>query len=194
MALCEFVDENFNTAIEYRKNIYEIDQTWITNLALLGEYCMMNGDYLNSLKYIKEWLDRSNSLSEGGLYGLHRVGWAYWMNGFEEEGARYFSTQIANCKQLIESGRTLKYTYRKYYDLAATYAFMGEKEKAYESLRNFNKSQMFDKWWCLYVRYDPLLDPIRDEPEFQQIARDVEAKYQAEHERVRQWLEENDML
>jgi molybdopterin converting factor small subunit len=35
---------------------------------------------------------------------------------------------------------------------------------------------------------------IRDEPEFQQIVRDVEAKYEAEHERVRQWLEENDML
>ena len=31
-------------------------------------------------------------------------------------------------------------------------------------------------------------------PEFQQIVRDVEAKYQAEHERVRKWLEENDML
>ena len=27
-----------------------------------------------------------------------------------------------------------------------------------------------------------------------QIERDVEAKYQAEHERVRQWMEENDML
>ena len=41
---------------------------------------------------------------------------------------------------------------------------------------------------------DPLFDSIRDEPEFQQIVRDMEAKYQAEHERVRQWLEENDML
>ena len=35
---------------------------------------------------------------------------------------------------------------------------------------------------------------IRDEPEYQLIARDVEAEYQAEHERVREWLEENDML
>ena len=32
------------------------------------------------------------------------------------------------------------------------------------------------------------------EPEFQQIVRDVEAKYQASHERVRKWLKENDML
>ena len=44
------------------------------------------------------------------------------------------------------------------------------------------------------VKTDPLFDSIRGEPEFQQIARDVEAKYQAEHERVRKWLEENDML
>ena len=29
---------------------------------------------------------------------------------------------------------------------------------------------------------------------YQKIVRDVEAKYQAEHERVSQWLEENDML
>jgi TolB-like protein len=35
---------------------------------------------------------------------------------------------------------------------------------------------------------------IRDEPEFQQIVDDVEAKCQSEHERVWQWLEENDML
>jgi hypothetical protein len=45
-----------------------------------------------------------------------------------------------------------------------------------------------------YIRNDPLFDSIRDEPDFQQIVRDVGAKYLAEHERVRQWLEENDML
>jgi hypothetical protein len=44
------------------------------------------------------------------------------------------------------------------------------------------------------VSSDPLFDNIRDEPEFQQIVPDVEAKYHAEHERIRQWLEENEML
>jgi hypothetical protein len=41
---------------------------------------------------------------------------------------------------------------------------------------------------------DSNFDSMRDNPEFRQIARDLEAKYQAEHERVRQWLEENEML
>ena len=44
------------------------------------------------------------------------------------------------------------------------------------------------------IKNDPLFNSIRDEPEFQQIVREIEAKYQAEHKRVRKWLEENDML
>jgi molybdopterin converting factor small subunit len=49
------------------------------------------------------------------------------------------------------------------------------------------------EWVRLRIN-DPHFDSIRDEPEFQQIVSDIEAKYQAEHERVRKWLEENDML
>ena len=49
-------------------------------------------------------------------------------------------------------------------------------------------------WAVFWIKNDPLLNSIREEPEFRQIVRDVEAKYQAEHERVRQWLEDNEML
>ncbi|MEI6047521.1 MAG: hypothetical protein WCS03_01360 [Bacteroidota bacterium] len=44
------------------------------------------------------------------------------------------------------------------------------------------------------IKHDPLFNSIRNEPEFQQIVRDIEAKYHADHERVRKWLEENQML
>ena len=46
----------------------------------------------------------------------------------------------------------------------------------------------------MLIKNDPLFNSIRNEPEFQQIVRDVEAKYQAEHERVRKWLEEQGKL
>jgi len=80
------------------------------------------------------------------------------------------------------------------YDLAAVYAFRGEKERAYENLKIFNQRERMPFWMNDLIKYDPLFDKIRDEPEFQQIVRDVEVKYQEEHVRVRQWLEENDML
>jgi len=44
------------------------------------------------------------------------------------------------------------------------------------------------------IRNDPLFDNIRNEPEFQQIVRDYVAKYQAEHDRVAKWLEDQGML
>ena len=40
------------------------------------------------------------------------------------------------------------------------------------------------------IKTDPLFNSIRNEPEFQQIVKDIEAKYQAEHERVKKWMEE----
>jgi len=49
-------------------------------------------------------------------------------------------------------------------------------------------------WRASRIKDNPLFDSIRDKPEFKQVVRDIEATHQAEHLRVRQWLEENDML
>jgi hypothetical protein len=122
------------------------------------------------------------------------VGYAYWMNGFKAEAEQYFEMQLEHCNNLINSGRPYAQLYMTYYDRAGVYAFRGEREKAYADLRMYNLRQRHGYWFVQLINNDPLFDSIRDEPEFQQIVRDIEAKYQAEHERVRQWLEENDML
>jgi hypothetical protein len=44
--------------------------------------------------------------------------------------------------------------------------------------------------WVTRIKNDLFFSTIKDEPEFQKIVRDVEAKYQVEHEKVRKWLEE----
>ncbi len=84
-----------------------------------------------------------------------------------------------------------------YYDLAALYAFGDERVKALDNLKVFNQKmerEIIGLWKVTQIKNDPLLDNIRDEPEFQKIVGEMEARYQAERERVRQWLEENDML
>ena len=81
-----------------------------------------------------------------------------------------------------------------YYDLAGVYAFRKERDKAYENLRIFNKKPIMSFWMVSLIKTDPLFNSIRNESEFQQVVRDVEAKYQTEHERVKKWLEEQAML
>ena len=194
LRICEYVNEDFPLAIEYLKKSYALDSANTSIHSYFGEYYMLNGDFVQSLKHYKKWMEETDLTGQNAVFGWHRVGWAYWMNGFKEEGEAFFLKQIEYCNHILEMGRVIGTTFRNYYDLAATYAFMGDKEKALLNLSEFKKYLTGDRWGVMYFNNDPLFDPIRDEPAFQQIVRDVEAKYQEEHERVRQWLEENDML
>jgi hypothetical protein len=95
-------------------------------------------------------------------------------------------------EESIKMGRF--YSIDANYDIAALYAFLGEKKKAYENLRSVNKIRICPLWLLNLIKNDPFFDSIRDEPEFQNIVIDLESKYQAEHERVRKWLEEQEKL
>jgi len=111
-----------------------------------------------------------------------------------EEAENYFKQQVKYNLQSIELGRAIETSKVAYYDLAAAYACLGEKQKACIYLNEVKKRRFIPLWWLVQLKLAPLFENIREESEYQQIIRDVEAKYQAEHERVRQWLEENDML
>ena len=115
-----------------------------------------------------------------------------WVIGNKKEAEYYSDKQVEYCLENIKKADTGAASINEfYYILAGIFAFRGEKEKAYENLRVFNQNEK-GGWllWVTLIKNDPFFDSIRNEPEFQQIVRDVEAKYQAEHERVRKWLEE----
>jgi hypothetical protein len=112
------------------------------------------------------------------------------VNGFKEEADYYFNTALDFHNELLKLGRaqcTL-------YSLAGLNAFRGDRDNAYGYLRQVNKRSRMPLYYIKIYKYNPLFDNIRDEPEFLQFLQDVEAKYQAEHERVGKWLEENGML
>src|SRR5664280_1659883 len=189
----EFWLANFNKSIEFAEKGYAIDSTNEDILYCLGHNYSWLGKYKESLKYYKKYYERL--ITHGALTtgGMHRIGYAYWQNGYKKEAEYYFNEQIKYCNRMIELKRSLS-GLNAYYDLAGVYAFRGEKDKAYKSLKSFDQMQRIPLWMSMLIKTDPLFNSIRNEPEFQQIARDVEAKYQAEHERVRKWLEENGKL
>ncbi|MBA7522906.1 hypothetical protein ES705_15026 [subsurface metagenome] len=185
---------NYEKAIEFGEKGYAIDSNNINILIRLGESYISLDQYEESLKYYKKWFERLKALGNLDLNDMHRIGFAYWKNGYKEEAEYYFNEQINYSNRMNELGRYPAQQLYTYYNLAGVYAFRGEKDKAYENLRILNQRQRMPFWMVYYIKNDPLFDSIRDESEFQQIARDVEAKYQAEHERVRKWLEEQGML
>lgn len=185
---------NFKKSLEYDLKAYALDSGNIDFCYVIAQDYMFLNKNEETLKFIKEWQKRSKSINNNDLFGAHRIGWAYWQNGYKKEGQYYFKKQIEYCDKVQKMGRTNYDPLRPSYDLAATYAFMGDRINAYLYLKMWSKISVCPLWWLNCLKYDPLFVNISNEPEFQQIIRDVEAKYQSEHERVRKWLEENKML
>jgi TolB-like protein/Tfp pilus assembly protein PilF len=191
LSYLEFCRENFKNATIYVKEAYSGDTNDVQILDRLGESHMFLGQSEESLKYFERLKKESSSLIEGTIFATHRIGWAYKQQGFEREARFYFNEQMNYCKKMIDLGRG---TIRQYYDLAAVYASMGDKEKALVNLRIYNQKSYPNLWIRTGIKHDPAFNSIRDEPEYQKIFREYEAKYQAEHERVGKWLEEQGML
>ena len=172
---------------------YKMDSTNNLILEYMGSYYHTNGQFKEALDFIRKYLIRLKEQGITRVNNMHRIGQLYSKIGIMDSADYYFIKQIEYCNEAIRLGRPYG-IYYAYYDLAGVYAFMGDNKKAYENLKIFNQRQRMPKWAVEYLQTDELFNSIRNEPEFQKIAREVEAKYLAEHERVKKWLEEQGML
>jgi TolB-like protein len=185
---------NYKKALEYFNNAYAIDSGDIDVLKDLGYCHMFLGQYGESFQYYKRCAQKLKTSGQLSIDYLHRIAFIYRQNGYKAEANEYINKQKIICEESIIKNRATAKDLTAYYDLAGVYSLMGKREKAFQNLRIWAKMPVFSVWWVTIIKKDPLFDSIRNEPEFQQIVRDMETKYQAEHERVRKWLEEQGML
>jgi TolB-like protein/Tfp pilus assembly protein PilF len=73
-----------------------------------------------------------------------------------------------------------------------TYALQGEKQKALSALRQAI-NEGWRRFWWYYLKYDPILESLHDEPEFAAIVAEIEADMAAQLARVRE-MERNGEL
>ena len=190
----EFYNGNYEKAIEYGDKVYAIDSTSaFLNIFLTLSHIFL-GNYEKSLKYLNNHLESLKALGEIEINNMWIIGYIYWKNGYKEKAEYYFEETIKNSNIMIDLGRGYTLLPDVYYDLAGIYAFRGESDKAFKHLRIFSQKNCVDLKWGILLKNDPLFNSIRDKPEFREIQKEVEAKYQAEHERVRKWLEEEGKL
>ncbi len=188
MAWLEFSNENYSAALDYARKAQSID----TAITIELNYFFGPGDYKEeALKNVKSYVAHNRRSGSLILQQTHRIGWVYWINGRHEEAEQYLNQQIKIGEESIRLDRTIAQKKAAQYDLAGTYAFLGNKEKAYLYLDEFNTMSFFPRWWISLAKTDPLFDSIRNEDHFQKVLQNMISKNQAEHERVRQWLEEN---
>jgi tetratricopeptide (TPR) repeat protein len=186
----EFNLGNFEEALKLVKKAHEIDSTFLPSLMF---YCVLSGHNDEAYIHANKLIQHSKKSGALNLAESHRIGYAFWKVGKFKEAEYYFNQQIKYSKETIKLGRELTQSKGASYDLAGTYAFLGDKVKAYQYLDEFDKQNYYSLWWINLAKHDPLFASIRDEERFQKILHNMEAKYLAEHERVRKWMEEQGM-
>jgi TolB-like protein/AraC-like DNA-binding protein len=186
----EFFYGNFEKSIEYGDKVYANDSASTILNSFLSSSFLFLGNYKKSLKYLNKQLESYKSLGKIDAAGMWIFGYIYWKNGYKEKAEYYFEETIKNHNRMLELGRGYALLPDLYYDVAGIYAFRGETDKAFKNLRIFSQKNCEAIHWDMFLKNDPLFNSIRDKPEFQEIQKEVETKYQAEHEKVKKWLEE----
>ena len=185
---------DYKKAIEYFEKRYLKDSVDAVVLDLLGYFYSFPGQYQESLKYSKKYISLLKSKGQTDPPLEPFIGNAYLQNGYKKEAEYYFDKQIEVVNSHLYKSRHPEASIYADYALADIYSCKGDKRKAYEYLKNFDHAKTVSLDWVTLIINDPLFNSIRNEPEFQKIVSDVEARYQAEHERVRKWIEEQGKL
>jgi TolB-like protein/class 3 adenylate cyclase/tetratricopeptide (TPR) repeat protein len=193
-AYFEICNGDFQAALEsYHKN-YESDSSNIHTITNLMRCNILLENTQEAYKYALLLIELSELDRGAGLTIMFRLGYTFWHAGKTEEAKYYFDKQIEYCLESIRLNRVYAVNKWAHIDLAAVYAFLGEKEKAYQYLKEFDKRHFETLWSVNVLKHDPLFNNIRNEERFQKFLQSVESKYQKEHERVRVWLAEEGML
>ena len=82
----------------------------------------------------------------------------------------------------------------KHLSLAAYYAYQGDTANAIEHLSLFSQQENFHYWIILFLEIDPLVDNIKDLPEFKKILSEIEIKFWNYHKQIKASLEEKELL
>ncbi len=144
-------------------------------------------DYKKAYEYYKKLLDVKEALNlDIYRYENDKIGVVFSKVGLVEKSEEYFNDFMVQC-EYDES-------IYKHLNLALLYSYKGNTVKAIDELKLFSQVDNYDLWVILFVKIDPLVDNIKDLPEFNKILRDIEIKFWNSHNQIKASLKEKGLL
>jgi tetratricopeptide (TPR) repeat protein len=177
---------NYEKSLEYFRRAYNNRANYSEVIYRLGKNCMLTGKYKESLKYFREYTAIVQNYDP-------RIAYTFFKSGLTKEAEKYFSEYLDFCQDILKSSRPYSQINWAYYDIASIYSFRGDKENALKNLKLYSRNKNCELWMLTDMKFDPLLSNIRNEPEFIQIEKEMENKYQIVSAEVGKWIKEQRM-
>ena len=135
-------------------------------------------DYPMAYRYYKTFLEIKKALNLD-VYQMEnaKIGVVYSKVGLKEQSEKMFDDYLASA----EKDKSIY----KHLSLAVYYSYQNEPDKAIQHLKQFSQQDNFHYWTILFLKMDPLVDNIKDLPEFKRIYKEMEAKFWKNHRQIK---------
>jgi tetratricopeptide (TPR) repeat protein len=152
----------------------------------LGRLCYSMRDYKASYVYYKKFVDMRERQHMELFKNMDlNISIVYEKMGFKEKSEELLRTY----KQFADEDKSI---YKPLYE-AMYYARLNDKQKAIENLKLFAQRDNF-QYWILLLDTEPLVDGIKNDPEYKAVMKEIESKFWARKEKIREHLEEEGLL
>jgi TolB-like protein/AraC-like DNA-binding protein/tetratricopeptide (TPR) repeat protein len=191
---------NNESVVNYAHKIYNADSLNLGKLLGFHNSYFLGNTYVNLRNYKEAYriLEKyTTSMKQQGrkIQPYHYFGYIYLQNGRKKEADFHFEGFIKDILQMMEQNKSMKKAAPNL-GLTFGYAAIGKKAKALEHLRVVNSCppSLYTCAQITILKISPMIDCIRNEPEYNEFLKNAEVRYQEEHDKVEKLLSEEGIL
>jgi TolB-like protein/AraC-like DNA-binding protein/Tfp pilus assembly protein PilF len=167
--------------------VLEMDTTRLDVLQEVGKIHYYAGDFEKSYHYYKKFIDIKEDQNLT-LFDSEsaKIGVVFDKMGQTERANTFFSAFKTYADQDSSMYKDLS--------LAVYHAYKKNKEKALEHLELFSEQRHYFYWTIIFLKIDPLVDSIKDLPEFHRIMQKLEDNFWNDHLEFKASLEAMNLI
>lgn len=115
-----------------------------------------------------------------------KIARVYQKMGFDEQAAEFFNAYTEYCEE--------DESIYKSASMAVKFAYEGKNEKAIEQLKLFATQDNYQYWIVLFMKLDPLIEPLKSHPEFEGTIKKIESRFWERHNNLEKLLKEKELI
>ncbi len=153
----------------------------------VGKIYYYSRDYKNAYRYYKKFTEIREFLKLD-IYKSEdaKIGFVFSEMGLKDEAKNFFE----DYRIYAENDQSIY----KHLSLALYYSQLGDKGKAIEHLKLFSDQNNYHYWIVIFTPIDPLVDNIKEMPEFKEVFKKIENQFWDYHKQINASLKDKDLL
>lgn len=163
------------------------DTTRLDVLQEVGKICYYMRDYDSAYYYYEKFIN-ARTVYNLDIYRHQNalIGAVLAKVGEKKES----ELLLADYKDWVDGDESIY----KHFGLAMYYAHEGDTKKAIEHMQLFAEEDNYHYWTILFVKIDPMIDNVKEHPEFRKLLNELDIKFWESHKRIKVTLQGKELI